>query len=422
MRPQNECKEAKEHGPGMTPGEKKLFGGMRAAVLLFSYYPDDPRPRRAAEALAENGMEVDVICLRQSANEPARECFNGVRILRIPLQRRRGGKLAYVMQYVAFILATFALMSLRSFRRPYHMVHVHNMPDILVFSALIPKLLGAKVLLDLHDPMPELMRAIYGLGVDSRGVRLLKLLEKWSTGFADAVLTVNLTCKNIFSSRSCPAEKISVIMNSPDERIFRFRPVNGECNWDSGRPFVIMYHGSIVERHGLDLAVEAMRRLRSSVGNVQLRIFGQHTAFLDQVLDSISGNGLRESIEYRGPMRIEQIAREIDSCDLGIIPNRRSIFTEINTPTRIFEYLSRGKPVIAPQAQGIQDYFDDSAIIYFELGNAEDLAQKIEQVYRSPEEARTTVIRGQQIYQSHLWSREKERFLGLITRLLARKS
>ncbi len=100
-----------------------------------------------------------------------------------------------------------AILAGRALKRRYDLVHVHNMPDVLVFSALVPKLLGAKVILDLHDPMPELMMTIFGLRENSRSVRLLKILEKWSLGCADAVLTVNEACKKIFSARSCPAGK-----------------------------------------------------------------------------------------------------------------------------------------------------------------------------------------------------------------------
>ena len=39
---------------------------------------------------------------------------------------------------------------------------------------------------------------------------------------------------------------------------------------------------------------------------------------------------------------------EIEQCDVGLIPNRQSVFTELNTPTRIFEYLAIGKPEAAP--------------------------------------------------------------------------
>ncbi len=116
----------------------------------------------------------------------------------------------------------------------------------------------------------------------------------------------------------------------------------------------------------------------------------------------------------------EEIVQAIDQCDLGIIPNHRSIFTEMNTPTRIFEYLSRGKPVVTPRARGIQDYFGDADLVYFELGDAAWLARQIEYVYFHPVEVRETVARGQQVYLKHRWSQESLGFVDTVAGLLTR--
>src|SRR5262245_54863473 len=183
--------------------EPARLKGKRAAVLLFSYYPADVRPRRAAEALVAEGMHVELICLRKSPEERKREIFKGVHILRLPLKRHRGGALTYLAQYSAFIAAAFFILTARSLRKRFDLVHVHNMPDILVFSALTPKLLGAKVILDLHDPMPGLMMTIFRLRSNSFAVRVLKRLERWSMAFADTVVTVNEAFKRIFTSLSC---------------------------------------------------------------------------------------------------------------------------------------------------------------------------------------------------------------------------
>src|SRR5271165_41692 len=203
------------------------LAGNRAVAVVYSNYPSDPRPRRAAEALVNEGASVEVICLKETDHQPEHEVFNGVDITRIPLKRRRGGKLSYLLQYGSFILLAGAVLAGRTFKRRYDLVHVHNMPDVLVFSALIPKLFGAKVILDLHDPMPELMMTIFGLHEESYSVRLLKKFEAWSIWFADAVLTTNEAFRKLFL-RCCPPQKISVIMNSPDEEIFRYREPSGQ--------------------------------------------------------------------------------------------------------------------------------------------------------------------------------------------------
>ncbi len=395
--------------------------GKRAAVLLYSYYPSDPRPRREAEALASAGMTVDLICLREKAEEPVRETINRVNVRRLPIRRRRGGKLTYVAQYVSFVGLCLSVLAWRSVRKRYDLVHVHNMPDFLVFGALGPKLRGAEVILDLHDPMPELMMTIFGLREASRTVRLLRWIEKQSIRFADRVLTVNLACKRIFALRSCTPEKITVVMNAPDEKIFGFKSCNGVIDRDPARPFVIMYHGSIVERHGLDLAVQALRLVRKRVPMAELRIYGLRTPFLDSVLASVQSNGLHDAVHYLGEQNLEQIVNSIEECDLGIIPNRRSVFTEINTPTRIFEYLSRGKPVVAPRVPGIADYFGEQDLLFFQLGDAEDLARQIEFAYFQSGQLEAIIKRGQQVYLGERWSRKQTDFLNVVGDLLAHR-
>ncbi len=394
--------------------------GKRAAVVLYSYYASDPRPRREAEALAPAGMDVDVICLRQDSREPGLEVLSGVRVHRVPLKRRRAGKMTYAIQYFSFLISSFMLLSWWRANRRYDLVHVHNMPDFLVFSALLPKLLGARVILDLHDPMPELLVTIFGLKDQSLGVRLLKFLEKRSVAFADHVLTVNQACKEIFSARSCRPGKIQVLMNVPDERVFRYRDCADYRERDPVKPFVVMYHGSIVERNGLDIAVEALRALRKNVPGAELWVYGATTPFLASVMDSVSQNGLRDAVRYLGPKTLDEIVTAIQTCDVGVIPNRNNAFTEINTPTRIFEYLSLGKPVISPRAKGITDYFGPDDMIYFQLGDPADLARQLEFVYRHPAEAQAVTARGQAVYKRECWSHARGKFLGAVGEMLSR--
>jgi len=394
--------------------------GKSAAMVTFSPYPHDPRVRRAVDALLQEGMNVDLLCVADGKS-PKREILNGLDVRRLPIKNSRGGKLAYAYQYAVLILLSSAILAFRSLRRRYDLVHVHNMPDILVVSALIPKMLGAKVILDLHDPMPELMMTIFGRDKDSLSVRLMKRLEKWSIARADLVFTVNIACKRIFASRSCRPEKIGVVMNSPDGEIFSFRKPRPRAQLSQAhdKRFVIMYHGSLVERNGLDLAVDAIARVRQAIPAVELRIYGRSTPFLERVLSAAGDKGLNEAVRYLGSRRLEDLVPEILDCDMGVIPNHRNAFTEINTPTRIFEYLALGKPVVAPRTPGIEDYFSKDSLVFFDSGDSEDLARKIEHVYAHPAEAIAIAERGQRVYLAHIWPQEREAFLNLTSELLA---
>jgi glycosyltransferase involved in cell wall biosynthesis len=406
--------------PSIASSSRQLQG-KRVAMVMFSHYPDDPRPRRAVDALVSEGMQVDLICLGNE-NTPKHEILGGIDVLRIPINHRRGGKFTYAYQYSAFILISSMVFALRSLTRRYDLVYVHNMPDILILSSLIPKAFGAKVILDLHDPMPELMTTIFNLDKDSLSVRLISRIEKWSMARADAVLTVNLACKRIFASRSCRPEKIGVVMNSPDSEIFPFRAPQSQASTNQARNkrFVIMYHGSLVERNGLDLAVDALARVRETLPNAELRIYGPNTPFLERVMEMARNKKVQEAVRYLGPKRLEDLVHEIEDCDVGIIPNQRNSFTEINTPTRIFEYLTLGKPVIAPSTPGIQDYFSKESLVFFESGNPEDLAQSIEYVFSHPAEVTEIVRRGQEVYREHNWNKERLQLLGVVVGLLGK--
>ena len=406
---------ASQHPPAKNPTYPRLTG-KRVAMVTFSSYPFDPRPRRAIDALVGAGATVDLVCLADE-KAPRREVRNGIDVLRVPLKHPRRGKLEYALRYGLFIFASGSVFALRSLRRRYDLVYVHNMPDILVLSALVPKALGAKVVLDLHDPMPELMKTIFNVSDDNQSVQWMKRLEKWSIARADLVVTVNIACQRIFSSRSCRAEKIAVVMNAPDGQIFPFREaadqkVGARSNT---KPFIIMYHGSLVERNGLDVAIDALARVRQAIPNAELHVFGRSTAFLEQMRGFAKSKGVYDVVRYQGPRRLEELVTEIDRCDVGVIPNHRNAFTDINTPTRMFEYLALGKPVIAPSTLGITDYFDKDSLLFFEAGDAADLARQIEFAYSHPKEILEVAQRGQAVYREHTWDRERQTLLDRIS-------
>jgi glycosyltransferase involved in cell wall biosynthesis len=399
--------------------------------------------------------------LQKNATMPREEKHGRLRVTRIPIRHDRFRKAGYFRNYGYFSLRSFAALTARSFTRRYDLVHIHNMPDALAFAALVPRLLGAKIVLDLHDPMPELYQTIYGLKEDSGMVRLLKRLEQWSIRFAHLVLTPNEAFRRMFCARGCPPSKIQIVMNTPDEGIFsphRLAAKSADSppqpDWEaphhdffmkrhglgarledeeaftpfqlpaksadhpSKLEFRLMYHGLMVERHGLGTACEAVNRLSQELPDVVLDMFGEQNVYLDQILKDAEKMGLNGRIRYHGMCRLDEIPAAILNTDLGIIPNIRTPFTEINFPTRIFEYLCMGKPVIVPDTKGIRDYFDDSQIIFFKPGSADDLARAIRWVRGHPAETAALLARGREVYLKHLWSAEKSRFIGLVGALL----
>ena len=409
--------------PGAAPAafstKNRALKAKRAAVILYSYYASDPRPKREAEALACAGVEVDVLCLREDKSLGRRETMDGVNVFRAPLRRRRASKPTYIFQYGAFFLYSMFFLSTRSLKARYDLVHVHNMPDFLVFSSWLPRLQGAKIILDLHDPMPELFQTIYGLPGESFFVRLLKGVEKASIAFADLVLTPNIAFKKLFVSRGAPPDKIEIVMNTPREDIFDPKKFpSGHPAASPARPFLLMYHGLLVERHGLDLAVQAVAQLRARIPGLKLCFYGENTDYMEKIAVMVRELGLAQAVEYGGLKSQREIAQIIATIDLGLIPNRVNQFTSINFPTRIFEYLAMDKPVLMTRTQGVQDYFAEDEILYFEGEKPDALADKIQWAYEHPAQLRALVEKGRRVFEKHRWLAEEAHFCSLANHLL----
>ena len=124
-------------------------------MVAYAFYERDNRVMRYAETLAKRGDQVDVISLHlQGLADPG--IRNGVRILHVQNGRLTRKASSCICSRVSlFFLRAMIHVSASHIRKPYQLVHVHSVPDFLVFTAWLPRLMGAKVILDLHDLLPE---------------------------------------------------------------------------------------------------------------------------------------------------------------------------------------------------------------------------------------------------------------------------
>lgn len=383
-------------------------------MVVYSYFPQDVRPRREAEALINAGYEVDMICLKLPDQNKFEETC-GVNTYRVNLSKSRSSRRKYIFLYASFFIRSFFLLNRLFIKNRYAVIHVHNMPDFLVFLSMIPKIFGAKVILDLHDPTPEMLMTKFAEERDSRLTKILKWQEKVSIRFAHKIITTNKSFLDKFISRGCPSDKINIVMNSPQESIFNNRS-NSKVKSDKNK-YVVMYHGIIIERYGFEELLNAVNLLKDKIPGLELRIYGTGED-LPIFIEMVQKLDLENIVNYFGQVSIEKIVEIIPECNVGIIPNRLTPFTKINLPTRIFEYLHLNKPVVVPRTQGIKDYFDESSIFYFNAGDAENLANVILDVYSNPTKTLDVVNKGNQIYQNYRWELQSKNLIKIYDELL----
>ena len=235
---------------------------MKVCMISHSFYVADGRVRRVTEALSRRGNEVDVISLR-SVSGDKRMCLNGVNVYGIKARRRnQTSPVDHFLELFVFFILSFVWVTVLFFKKKYKLIHVHNVPDFLVFAATIPKLLGAKIILDIHDPVPEFYARKFSCDDDYFIVKALKWIEKLSASFADHVITVNELCKNNLTARSVPKSKCTVLLNVPDERIF---PRGGYKKETGSGAFTLIYPGTLKEHFGVDVAIKAMHIITKNI-------------------------------------------------------------------------------------------------------------------------------------------------------------
>jgi glycosyltransferase involved in cell wall biosynthesis len=386
-----------------------------ACLVRLGYYPADPRVRREAEALVDAGFGVDVVCSRGDGESWTADA-GGVRIYRLPIGHRRGGIGRYVFEYLGFLALATATVAILHARRRYRIVQVHTMPDFLVFAALVPKLMGAKVVLDMHEVVPELFASKFRLSPSSPAVTALAALERVSTAFADHVLTVSEATRGVIQRRGLPDSKLTIVMNSADERRFEPRPRRPHDG------LMLVSHGTIVERYGYDTLLRAMTDVVRERPDARLRIIGGGdlggTEYLHHLERVIAELGLGRNVELAGYRPLDEIPALLAEADIGITANEIDEFTSLIVPTKLMEYVALEIPAVAARSPAVDLYFDDDDVTFFASGDAAGLARAILGVARDLDAARARAAGARARFVPHYgWPRMKETYVELMLRL-----
>lgn len=390
----------------------------KRAVLMIAYtnYRTDPRVIRAAEAAAGGGFDVDFIALSREG-DPPEEMINGVRLLHLNQYRYRGGGVgAYVLSYLEFFLRCFFRTTALHLRRRYAAVHVNNMPDFFVFCALVPKLTGARVLLDIHDPMPNTFASKFQSGEKGLFYKLLLWQEKLSAAFSDQVLTVHEPVRDhvLVKQHGMGPETIEVISNFPDDAVFALRKpasTDGKLR--------LAFHGSILERYGLRNAMIALSGVRNR-DKISVKIIGEGD-FSAQLKELIASLKLADMVQFDNRMYpLVQIPALLADCNLGLVPLEISSITRYALPLKLLEYLCLGMPSVTVRNDAIAHYFAADECLFYDPQDPETLREILDNLAENPELLERHRQRAVALRDKFLWSREKQKYVDMLNRLIKR--
>ena len=401
-------------GLGTHPANPSPRRPLRVCMVSYSFYENDNRVLRYATTLAKRGDHVDVFALHREG-KPVEEELEGVHVHR--LQGRilnEKNRASYAWRICRFLARATAQVAKQELKNHYDLMHIHSVPDFMVFSGLFPKLRGTPVILDIHDILPEFYASKFASGHRSGFFRVLVGVERASCRFANHVIIANDIWRERLLSRTLSADKCTVILNSPDRSIFSRRG-NGHPRSDK---FLMLYPGSLNKHQGLDIAIRAVAKISKRAPQAEFHIYGDGPSKQD-LLDLIKALGVESQVKIPPARSIQEIAQIMETANLGVVPKRKDNFGNEAFSTKILEFMAMGVPVVVSDTRIDKLYFDDSVVKFFSSGDEDDLARCMMEMIDNPEARKRQVENANRFVESIDWTAKQHEYLELVDRLAA---
>ena len=387
-------------------------------MIVHAAYPQDVRVLREARVAVAAGYEVDVVALREEG-EPRTEVVDGVHVFRLPISHRRGiGALGVLREYLGFVVLAMPVVAALAAWRRYDVVQVHNPPDFLMLTALVPRLLGARVVFDIHDLSPDMFAMRFeGRPGSGPADSVLRSIERWAATLADVVITVHEPYRRELAARGVPADKVVVVMNSLDEHLL---PPTTELAPHHG--FRIVYHGTITPSYGVQLVVEAAARLREAIPDLRLELYGEGDS-LPGIRSAAEELGITDRLMVSGRYLPQaEVLERVAGASIGVIPNLATRLNQFALSSKLFEYVALGIPVVCADLPTIREHFDDEEVRFFRAGDASSLAEAIAAVAADRPAAQARAEQALARYRrDYRWQANAARYAGVLDSLGAQR-
>lgn len=386
---------------------------MKVCMIYYSHF--NSLYRRDANAHIARGDEVDVFCyaLINGKNPVSSGQLSVHTLMKRGFDEKHPTK--YLLKIAYFSFLSFIKVSILHFRKRFDLVHVVSPPDFMVFVAIIPKLLGAKIILNIHDIVPEFYMRKFGVNEKNIVARLLRFVEKVCCHFSDHVLTVTHIWRDKLVDRTgIPESKCTVFMNVPDDQLVS---LTNDREKARNSHFRLLYPGNLGEHFGVDSLIRAVSIAKNEISSIKLDIYGDGTQ-KDYLKKLAKGLNVENIINFHSLIQLEELVLLMQQADIGVVPTLDGVFAGEALSGKSLEFLALGTPIIVSRTTSTQYYYDDSMVMFFKPGDHYDLARCIIELYKDRDRRNTLVQNAKQFNAKHNWEHYKTVYLGMADRLV----
>lgn len=384
----------------------------RLLMVVHSTVPGDPRVMVEATAARDAGFDVDILALRGAGEAPEERLADGIRVVRLPVEHRRGASVLRVArEYLVFTGRATLRAAWTARARRYDVAQVHNPPDFLVVAGLVPKILGARLVFDVHDLGPDMFHSRYGTRRGaSRVDRLLRFVERRALSLADDVLTVHEPYRQALIARGAHADRVTVVMNSIAEELL---PPPSRAGSNSG--FRVVYHGTITPHYGVELLVRAVARAREHVPDIELDVYGSGDA-RESSMRIARELGIADRTRFMDMLPRRDVLAAVNGASVGVVPNLPTRLNRFALSTKLFEYVALGIPAVVADLPTLRMHFSDDEVLFFRAGDETSLSTALVAVAQDPGAAASRARAARQRAEAYSWGRSADRYVEVLDR------
>jgi glycosyltransferase involved in cell wall biosynthesis/peptidoglycan/xylan/chitin deacetylase (PgdA/CDA1 family) len=393
-----------------TPPRSKHIG-----MICHSDYMGDTRVMRYAEALASRGDRVEVISLRGEQRQAREETLNGVTVVRVQDRLAKDERTALS---AAWPLLTFTARARRELwrrhrQRPFDLVHVHTMPDFLIFCATPLQRDGTRLVLDVHDLVPEFFASKFRAFAGRLADLTLRHAERQSAQRADHIILASDLWRERYTRRTGTANRCQVMVNHVDTTLFYPRTV---VRTTAGPR--VLFPGGLEWHQGVDLAIRAFAAVRRALPTAEFMILGDGRE--KQALRALASElGLEDAVHFLPPVPAGAVPALMAAADLGVVPKRADGFGNEAYSTKIMEFMAVGVPVVVADTAVDRHYFTSELVRFFPAGEVGALADAMQDLLANPHAARAQAERALRYAGENCWQIERAGYLALVDTLCA---
>jgi glycosyltransferase involved in cell wall biosynthesis len=280
------------------------------------------------------------------------------------------------------------------FEYPYYMTVLQNQ---IVFKICV--LLGIKTILDVHDTVEQSEAISNGVSALNRETERYCFRNATIISFSlNPAMWAKLT-----EMYQVPEEKKVVFVPNAFEKSFMgehqeaYKSVEGRFN--------ICYIGGLSKNRGVDILISASSNLHSKYPYLKLYLFGEYSEGFSEETKKIieSSNFITRNLFKR-----KDLPRMLKDIDLFVMPYNPEIdYTNLCSPTKFFEYMATGRPVLSTKCKSVLD-LAAGGVIYADY-NAIDFEEKIEELITNQElREKLSAEQASQRYH-HTWEERAKR-------------